>query len=149
VRLSADNKQITIVVQAGPLPPLRGDTVRLKQVVWNILGNAIKFTPAGGAVYVTAAADDGAATVSIRDTGPGIPPRLLPYVFEAFRQGDEQSRSGLGLGLAIARQLVELHGGTIDASNAGPQGGATFVIRLPIVERGAAIASPLRTTASD
>jgi len=132
VRLSADNKNITIDVQTAPLPPVRGDAARLKQVVWNILGNAIKFTPAGGAVYVRTNTDNGLVKVSIRDTGQGIPPALLPFIFEAFRQGDEQSRNGgLGLGLAIARQLVELHGGTIEAANAGP-GGGTFVISMPV-----------------
>ena len=131
LRLSADNKNVTLDVHTTPLPPIRGDAGRLKQVVWNILGNAIKFTPPGGAVSIRTDAGDGLVKVAIRDTGPGIPPALLPYIFEAFRQGDEQSRSGLGLGLAIARQLVELHGGTIDAFNAGPDGGATFVIRVP------------------
>ena len=131
VRFSADNKKVTLDVHTTPLPPIRGDAGRLKQAVWNILGNAIKFTPPGGAVYIRAGVGDGLVKVSIRDTGPGIPPALLPYVFEAFRQGDERSRSGLGLGLAIARQLVELHGGTIEASNAGPDGGAAFVISVP------------------
>ena len=131
LRLSADNKHVTLDVHTTPLPPIRGDASRLKQVVWNILGNAIKFTPPGGAVSIRTDAGDGLVKVTIRDTGPGIPPALLPYIFEAFRQGAEQSRSGLGLGLAIARQLVELHGGTIDAFNAGPDGGATFVIRVP------------------
>jgi PAS domain S-box-containing protein len=132
LRLSADNKNITIDVQTVPLPALRGDVVRLKQVVWNILGNAIKFTPVGGAVYVRTHVDEGLVKISIRDTGRGIAPALLPYIFEAFRQGDEQSRTGLGLGLAIARQLVELHGGTIDAASGGPDGGAMFVISMPV-----------------
>ena len=139
VRVSADNKRITIDVQTAPLPPLSGDAVRLKQVVWNILGNAIKFTPAGGAVYVRAAAEDGRVRVSIRNTGPGIVPALLQDIFEPFRQGDDQSSSGLGLGLSIARQLVELHGGTIEATNAGPNGGATFEICMPAPVTGSAL----------
>ena len=131
VRFSAENKNITLDVQTTPLPPIRGDAARLKQVVWNILGNAIKFTPSGGAVYVRTHVDDGAVSVSIRDTGHGIPSTLLPHIFEPFRQGDQYSASGLGLGLAIARQLVELHGGTIEAKNHGPDGGATFMITMP------------------
>jgi len=131
VRFSAENKNITLDVQAAQLPPIRGDAARLKQVIWNILGNAIKFTPSGGAVYVRALEDDGTVKVAISDTGQGIPPALLPHIFEPFRQGDEYSASGLGLGLAIARHLVELHGGTIEAKNNGPDGGATFVISMP------------------
>ena len=91
-----------------------------------------KFTPAGGAVHIRADVDDGFVRVAIRDTGPGIPAVRLPHIFEPFRQGDEQSRSGLGLDLAIARTLVELHAGTIEAASNGADGGATFVISLPV-----------------
>jgi PAS domain S-box-containing protein len=148
LRFTADTKSITIDVQTMALPAIRGDASRLKQVVWNVLGNAIKFTPPGGAVYVRTNLDDGVVRLSIRDTGPGIPASLLPYVFEAFRQGDEQSRTGLGLGLAIARQLVELHGGTIDATNDGSTGGATFVISLPVAVTEVSTSAPRRGNAS-
>ena len=118
------------------MPLVRGDADRLKQVLWNLLGNAIKFTPAGGTVSVRMAFDNAGVTVSIHDTGPGIAPALLPHIFDAFRQGEEHSRSGLGLGLAIARQLVELHGGTIEATT-GVDGGATFVMCIPASIAGA------------
>jgi len=131
VGFAADNKGITIEVQVAELPAIRGDAARLKQVVWNILGNAIKFTPGGGTIYVRTKVERGTVWVSIRDTGPGIPPALLPRIFDPFTQGDTHSPSGLGLGLAIARQIVELHGGTIEASNNGSAAGATLAIRLP------------------
>jgi len=131
VRFAADNKGIAIDVRAAELPVIRGDAGRLKQVVWNILGNAIKFTPGGGTIYVRSEVERGMVCVSISDTGAGIPPALLPRIFEPFTQGDTHSRTGLGLGLAIARQIVELHGGTIEASNSRSTGGATVAIRLP------------------
>jgi signal transduction histidine kinase len=131
VRFTADSNHVTIDVHAAALPAIRGDAGRLKQVVWNILGNAIKFTPHGGTIDVRTEMDRGMVSVAIRDTGPGIPPPKLPRIFDPFAQGDRHSPSGLGLGLAIAKQIVELHGGTIEASNNASGVGATFTIRLP------------------
>ena len=129
--LAAENKGVSIDVDAQPVPPIRGDGDRLKQVLWNVLGNAVKFTPAGGRVRLRVAHTIDTVEIAISDTGAGIAPDFLPHVFDRFRQGDETARSGLGLGLAIARQLIEMHGGTIEASSAGVGHGATFTIRLP------------------
>jgi PAS domain S-box-containing protein len=110
------------------------DSSRLTQVFWNLLSNAVKFTPAGGSVRVRtrrAEAPDGSSLIiEISDTGAGIEPELLPRIFDAFEQGTRRS-GGLGLGLAISRAIVELHGGSIDASSEGPGRGATFTVRLP------------------
>jgi len=140
IRLGAENKGINLDLQTAALPMVRGDAGRLKQVIWNVLGNAIKFTPPGGTVYLRTDFDGAAVKVAIRDSGPGIAPQHLPYIFEAFRQGDEHSRAGLGLGLAIAKQLVELHGGTIEVMNDELHRGATFVISIPAVV--AAVSTP-------
>ncbi len=130
VRLGAENKGVVLDLDIAAVPPVRGDRERLKQVLWNVLGNAIKFTPRDGHVLLAmvAAGDDVKLTIS--DTGVGISESLLPHVFEHFRQGDEGA--GLGLGLAIARQVIEMHGGTIEAQSGGPHLGSTFVISLPI-----------------
>jgi signal transduction histidine kinase len=112
------------------------DETRLQQVGWNLLSNALKFTPRGGSVHVTLATQDGAAVMSVRDTGQGISPELLPYVFERYRQeeGDATtSRQGLGLGLAIVRHLVESHGGTIRAFSQGAGKGAELTVTLPLL----------------
>ena len=110
------------------------DARRLHQVLWNVLANAVKFTPAGGRVRVALDAVGGHAEITVADTGVGIAPEFLPRVFERFTQGTSgatREQSGLGLGLAIAHRLVTAHGGTIDASSGGKGRGATFVIRLP------------------
>jgi CheY-like chemotaxis protein len=112
-----------------------GDPSRLQQVMWNLLTNAAKFTPAGGGVSVTLRCEQGEVVVRVQDTGMGIAPDFLPHVFERFRQADAsttRSQSGLGLGLAICRQLVELHGGTIEAASGGLGKGATLTVRLPL-----------------
>jgi CheY-like chemotaxis protein/two-component sensor histidine kinase len=112
-----------------------GDADRLQQVVWNLLSNAIKFTPPGGRVQVRLARAEGYAEITVEDTGPGIRPEVLPHVFELFRQGDSsntRAHGGLGLGLAVVRQLAELHGGTVHATSAGEGAGAAFTIRLPL-----------------
>jgi hypothetical protein len=117
---------------AGPVP---GDPDRLQQVAWNLLSNAVKFTPPGGRVAVSLARQDGIVRLTVRDTGRGIEPGFLPYVFEPFRQADgsiTRTYGGLGLGLAIVRRLVELHGGSVHASSGGPGEGATFVVELPV-----------------
>lgn len=113
---------------------LVGDAARLQQVVWNLVANAIKFTPTGGRVDVQVTSDASAVRVEVSDTGPGIPDEFLPYVFERFRQADSsagRAHGGLGLGLAIVRRLVELHGGTVRARNRIPGPGAQFIVTLP------------------
>jgi len=137
VRPAADAKNITIVTsfdaEAGPV---LGDANRLQQVVWNLLSNAVKFTPKNGHIEVGLQRVNSQAEISVRDSGEGISSEFLPYVFDRFRQGDGKTtrlHSGLGLGLAIVRQLVELHGGTVNAHSDGPGRGATFKLRLPVL----------------
>src|ERR1051326_1351656 len=115
--------------------PVAGDPVRLQQVVWNLLANAIKFTPRGGVVEVRLARVDSHVEIVVSDNGVGIGPEFLPHVFERFRQADMSTtrhHGGLGLGLSIVRHLVELHGGTVEAESAGEGRGATFVVKLPV-----------------
>jgi signal transduction histidine kinase len=103
-------------------------------VVWNLLSNAVKFTPEEGAIRVTLAVNESRAELVVADTGVGISPEFLPHVFERFRQEDaraSRTHGGLGLGLAIARHLTEMHGGTVAAVSAGEGKGATFIVRLP------------------
>jgi CheY-like chemotaxis protein len=112
------------------------DHSRLQQVIWNLLANAIKFTPRGGRVEARLDIEEDEAVVRISDTGEGIAPEFLPHVFDRFRQetGDiTRTHSGLGIGLALVRHLTELHGGTVTAESAGKGHGATFSIRLPLV----------------
>jgi signal transduction histidine kinase/ActR/RegA family two-component response regulator len=113
-----------------------GDPSRLQQVIGNLLGNAIKFSPEGGKVTVRVGREEPFAVIEVRDSGRGIDAALLPHVFERFRQGKAggERQSGLGLGLAIARHLVEMHGGHVDAASEGEGRGATFTIRLPLHE---------------
>jgi signal transduction histidine kinase/CheY-like chemotaxis protein len=134
VKPSADAKNITLQVDAPPSAPIVGDTDRLRQVVWNILSNAVKFTPQAGQIRVTVLGSGGDYEVQVTDTGRGISPEFLPYVFQPFRQADgssTRSQGGLGLGLAIARHLTELSGGSLAAASEGLDRGATFTIRLP------------------
>jgi len=115
---------------------IAGDPARLQQVVWNLISNAIKFTPRGGRVQVRLERVNSHLEISVSDTGAGIKPEFLPHVFERFRQEDQTTtrhHGGLGLGLAIVRHLVELHGGTVEAESAGEGQGATFIVRLPLV----------------
>lgn len=115
-------------------PMVAADAARLRQVFWNLLSNAVKFTSPRGQVVVTTRRDGDYVEASVRDTGIGISPEFLPFVFEPFRQADARfarAHGGLGLGLAISKQLVELHGGTLSAFSAGPEEGATFTVRLP------------------
>jgi len=120
-----------------------GDASRLQQVVWNLVSNATKFTPVGGALAIRLVRLGNQAVLTVTDTGQGIDPAFLPYVFDRFRQADSTSTrafGGLGLGLAIVRHLVELHGGGVQASSAGEDQGATFTVFLPLATAGAAIA---------
>jgi signal transduction histidine kinase len=138
VRLSADNKRVTITDEvSADLPPVMGDASRLKQIVWNLVANAIKFTPAGGHVYIAATAIDDAVHLEVRDTGRGIEAGFLPQVFERFRQASVPAgtHGGVGLGLAIVRHLVELHGGTVQVFSAGLDKGSTFSVTLPATRR--------------
>ena len=115
--------------------PVVGDPDRLQQVVWNLLMNAVKFTPRNGRVQLYLQRVTSHVEIVVSDDGPGIPPEVLPFIFEPFRQGDSSStraHSGLGLGLALVRHLVDLHGGSVTARSDGAGGGATFVVRLPL-----------------
>jgi two-component system CheB/CheR fusion protein len=134
VQLAAEAKNIQIGSQLDSAIVM-GDSDRLQQVLWNLLTNAIKFTAAGGRVEITLASVQNQAQIQVSDTGRGIAPDLLPYVFERFRQGDASSSKatqGLGLGLAIVRQLVELHSGTVSAISPGEGQGTTMIVRLPL-----------------
>jgi PAS domain S-box-containing protein len=137
VKPAADARGIQLVVKTTPEPmSLLADPSRLQQVVWNLLTNAVKFTPNGGRVEIDIQRRALDIEIHITDTGAGIDPKFLPYVFDAFRQERDhdrhvRARGGLGLGLAITRQLVELHGGRIEAHSRGEGHGATFIVRLP------------------
>jgi signal transduction histidine kinase/ActR/RegA family two-component response regulator len=129
-------KRITFEADLDPAtPPIIADPDRLQQIVWNLLSNAIKFTPEGGAVTVRLSHSDTHVEILVADTGSGIPADFLPYVFERFRQADGGSKrryGGLGLGLAIVRHLVELHGGSVSAASEGEGRGAAFRVSLPL-----------------
>jgi PAS domain S-box-containing protein len=137
VRPSADAKGVTLVSTLEPVAmPVSGDPDRLQQVVWNLLANAIKFTPRGGRVELRLRRANTHAEIVVQDTGPGIPRAFLPHVFERFRQADGSStraHGGLGLGLAIVRHLVEAHGGTVRADNVTEGTGSVFTVRLPVM----------------
>ncbi len=136
IRPAAESKQLRLESHLEQLDePIRGDGSRLLQVMWNLLSNAVKFTPNGGTIEVRLARRARQAEVVVRDTGNGIHPEFLPYIFDRFRQGDAsitRSHGGLGLGLAIVKQLVELHGGSVRAESDGEGKGATFAITLPL-----------------
>jgi signal transduction histidine kinase/ActR/RegA family two-component response regulator len=135
-RPSADAKGIRIQTALNPAAgPIMGDAVRLQQVVWNLVGNAVKFTPRGGQVQIVLERPNSHVELSVCDNGIGIKAEFLPHVFDRFRQANSSStrqHGGLGLGLAIAKQIVELHGGSIAVSSAGEGKGATFRIELPV-----------------
>jgi PAS domain S-box-containing protein len=136
VRPSAEAKGVALRLETtGAALRAHCDRDRLQQVVWNLLSNAVKFTPPGGHVEVRLAAEDSTAKLTVRDTGAGIRADWLPYVFQRFWQGEDAEgpqTGGLGLGLALARHFVELHGGTIKADSPGEGQGATFTVRLPL-----------------
>jgi CheY-like chemotaxis protein len=135
VRPAADAKQIRLQPVLDSHATIVGDADRLQQVVWNLLSNAIKFTPRGGRVQVRLRREPSFVEVVVADNGQGIEPDFLPHIFDRFRQADSsftRRAGGLGLGLAIVRSLVELHGGDVSAFSDGAGGGATFVVRLPM-----------------
>ena len=136
VRPAMEAKEIKIeTLLDSSLRLISGDPDRLQQVIWNILSNAAKFTPAGGKVEIAVGQNNAHVEIQVRDTGPGIDEAFLPHVFERFRQADgstTRTHGGLGLGLAIVRHLVELHGGTIAVDNRSDGPGAVFTIRLPL-----------------
>ncbi|MBV9928431.1 MAG: PAS domain-containing protein [Acidobacteria bacterium] len=136
VRPAAAAKGVTLDVAAdADVPTVGGDPARLQQVVWNLLSNAVKFTPTGGRVEARVRRAGSQVEVAVTDTGQGIEPDFLPHVFERFRQGEmgtTRRHGGLGLGLAIVRHLVELHGGTVRAESEGHGKGSTFILRLPL-----------------
>jgi len=134
-RPAAEAKGIRVQTSLDPISPLVCDKGRLRQIVWNIVSNAVKFTPKEGQVRVGLHEGDGEVVIVVSDTGMGIGPDFLPRVFERFTQADSSPRrehGGLGLGMAIVRHLVELHGGTVHATSPGENQGATFTVRLPI-----------------
>jgi signal transduction histidine kinase len=151
VRPAADARGVELLSSVdSSLPPLVADPDRLQQVMCNLLANAIKFTPKGGHVALTAREVDGHAEIEVRDDGCGIAPEFLPYVFDRFRQaeaGATRAHGGLGLGLAIVRRLVELHGGVVEAKSEGEGRGATFVARVPLTPAEGAEARPATTPA--
>ncbi len=133
-RLAADSKGVRLGVEVAPdMPPVLVDPDRLQQIVFNLVANAVKFTPAGH-VDVDARVAGGRLEVHVRDTGIGIPASFLPFVFDRFRQADgstSRQYGGLGLGLSIVRSLVELHGGRVEAHSEGEGRGATFSVSIP------------------
>ncbi|HLY37390.1 MAG TPA: ATP-binding protein [Candidatus Binatia bacterium] len=145
VRPVADAKGVALVSELPADPVMvRADPERLQQVVWNLVSNGVKFTPRGGRVVVTLAESGQAARITVHDTGEGISPEFVPYVFEPFRQADGSStrrHGGLGLGLAIVRALVERHGGTVRADSAGEGHGATFTVELPLLDANGIVAA--------
>jgi PAS domain S-box-containing protein len=136
VRLGAEAKfiQLQVVLDSSEVV-VAGDHARLQQIIWNLLSNAVKYTPKGGRILVSLEYTNSVAQLTVKDSGRGIEPAFLPFVFDRFRQADSSSTraiGGLGLGLAIVRHLVELHGGTVDAHSDGDNLGATFTVCLPI-----------------
>jgi signal transduction histidine kinase/ActR/RegA family two-component response regulator len=136
VRPAAEAKNISLEVVAAPVGIISADDERLQQVVTNLLTNAVKFTPSGGNIVVRLRRAGNEVEILVQDSGRGIAPEFLPQVFEQFRQADQSSTrsyGGLGLGLAIVRQLVGLHGGTVQALSEGEGKGATFIVKLPLI----------------
>jgi CheY-like chemotaxis protein len=148
IRPQADAKHVALETAIdGDVGLIAADAERLQQIVWNLLANAIKFTPAGGHVHVSAERDGGRVFIRVIDDGQGIDREFLPHLFEPFRQADSsvtRRHGGLGLGLSICRQLVQAHGGTITAHSDGDGHGASFTIDLPVGDVAALQAPPAR-----
>ena len=144
---AAEAKRITVVTNLDPTPrPIASDADRLQQVAWNLVSNAIKFTPSGGRVDVRLTSSEDELRLTVSDTGIGFSPEIATHMFERFRQGDSSStrqHGGLGLGLGIVRHVVELHGGTVTATSAGESHGSTFDVRLPIRAWDAPLVEPV------
>jgi signal transduction histidine kinase len=139
MRPSADAKRIRLQVSLEPKAGrVSGDPSRLEQIIWNLLSNAVKFTEPEGEIDISLQGTESHVEIVVSDNGKGIPAEFLPHVFDRFRQADGSTtrQGGLGLGLAIVWHLVELHGGTIEASSAGEGKGATFKVRFPCVGSG-------------
>lgn len=136
VKPSADMKGLRLISVLDPLAgPVKGDPARIQQIVWNLLTNAVKFTPKGGKIQVALERVNSHIEIVVSDNGEGIKPEFLPHVFDRFKQADSSSTrrySGLGIGLSIVKQLVELHGGVVRAKSPGIGQGATFIISLPL-----------------
>jgi len=135
MRPAAEAKGLRIETRINPFCPIKGDPVRLQQIFWNLLGNAIRFTPEGGTVQVVLERVYSHLEVRISDTGEGIDPAFLPFVFDRFRQQEgavARQHGGLGIGLSIVKNLAELHGGQVRAMSAGDGQGSTFIVRLPV-----------------
>jgi CheY-like chemotaxis protein len=137
VQPAADARGVRIQTIVDPRGgPVSGDPDRLQQVVWTLLSTAVKFTPKLGRVQVRLERVNSHVELTVSDTGAGIKPEFLPYVFERFRQGDAgttRKTGGLGLGLSIVRHIIEIHGGTVEAMSQGENRGATFCVRLPLM----------------
>jgi signal transduction histidine kinase/ActR/RegA family two-component response regulator len=134
-RPAAEARQVSLVTEFGGAFPTMGDPDRLQQVLWNLITNAVRFTPSGGSVTVSIARADDTDTIEVRDTGAGIEPQFIPFMFEPFRQADAastRSHGGLGLGLTIVRRLTEMHGGTVSVASDGAGKGATLTVKLPV-----------------
>jgi signal transduction histidine kinase len=137
IRPAATTKNVRLTADLNTAVRVDGDAYRLQQVTTNLLSNALKFTPEGGQVDVWLATVKGYAALAVRDSGEGIAPELRPHIFDRFRQGDSSStraHGGLGLGLALAKHIVEAHGGTIEAHSEGPGRGSTFSVRIPAAD---------------
>ncbi|HEX5939753.1 MAG TPA: ATP-binding protein [Dehalococcoidia bacterium] len=136
IRPDADRKEIEITTVIGDLPVVPGDSLRLEQALFNLLQNAVRFTPQGGAVEVLASADEGGVTVLVKDSGAGIPARDLPHVFERFYKADRaRSSQGIGLGLAIVKHTIQAHGGSVFAESEAGRG-STVGFTLPLASDG-------------
>ena len=144
---AADARDIAVETTVDPhAGAVAGDAQRLQQVVWNIVSNAIKFTPRGGRVHIDLRGATSHVEIVVTDTGRGIDPEVLPYIFDRFRQGESSStrrHGGLGIGLALVKHLVELHGGTVEATSEGVDRGSTFVVKLPIARQPAPRHTPV------
>jgi CheY-like chemotaxis protein len=136
VRTAAEARDITLDLHLDPAAARAScDPTRIQQVVWNLVSNAVKFTPKGGTVTVALSREHSSSTITVRDSGQGMNADLLPCVFDRFRQADSSTRrrfGGLGLGLSIVKHLVEMHGGTVEAQSEGEGKGSTFIVRLPV-----------------
>ncbi|HUQ88788.1 MAG TPA: hybrid sensor histidine kinase/response regulator, partial [Vicinamibacterales bacterium] len=134
-RPTAEARQVALLTQFAGTFPTMGDPDRLQQVFWNLISNAVRFTPANGIVTVSITRSGDADTIEVRDTGSGIEPQFIPFMFEPFRQADAAStraHGGLGIGLTIVRRLTEMHGGVVSVTSDGPGKGATLTVTLPV-----------------